>query len=434
MTLHPRLRQVFTVGSVESLGVIIGGLSGLLIVHMLPKDQYAAYTFLVACITLVLGVTDTGLAHCCLPVVGERADNSSWVMASCARVFQKRWALLVVGFFIVVPYWFYTTRQHGWEGGGYWMASAVILISILLALREHYAGQVLVILGQIPTLNRVGYVTTGVRIVIICAVLAIPIGAYSLSGVLAASAASSIVAVMLYRKAFESGGYVEMPLSPVEAKEVDKKIYKIAKPLVLPAVFYQFQGVITVFIASMFGNPTMLAEVGAFGRLSMALVVFDRIAATVLFPIIARSADGGRLMSVVVKGHLAYLGAMFLVFLTSIWLPQYWILLIGSKYADRESLVWMVFAATLLMNGAGFAFRTVAARGHTERQTLIIPFVLAFQIGYLWLFGISSLRAVLGFGISTCLANFLYQYAMLATWYMRQRRMLPSGLATDSRR
>ena len=65
------------VGGVETFGVAVGGIAGLLIVNVLPKDQYAAYTFLVACITLMLGVTDLGLAHCCLPVVGQRTTESA---------------------------------------------------------------------------------------------------------------------------------------------------------------------------------------------------------------------------------------------------------------------------------------------------------------------------------------------------------------------
>ena len=82
----------------------------------------------------------------------------------------------------------------------------------------------------------------------------------------------------------------------------------------------------------------------------------------------------------------------------------------------------MAFLATLLMNSAGFAFRTIAARGYTVRQTYIIPFVLLLQVVYLWVFGAKDLPAVLGFNVVTCLANFLYQYAMLAGWFVGQKR------------
>ena len=48
---------------------------------------------------------------------------------------------------------------------------------------------------------------------------------------------------------------------------------------------------------------------------------------------------------------------MALVLLTSICLPQYWILLLGEKYRSMEPLVWMVFLASILQNASGFAFR-----------------------------------------------------------------------------
>lgn len=420
-----RLRQILMVGGIETFGVVLGGIAGLLIVNVLPKDQYAAYTFLVACMTLMLGITDTGLAHCCLPVVGQRSREVPWVAAACEQVFRKRWWLLLGGFFIVVPYWFYSTRQYGWSGASYWLASGLIVAVLLVTLREHYANTVLMILGHISTLNRNAILTHGVRIALVCAVLLLPLGAYQLTGVVGATAASALVAMLLGRRALKAHQVPETRLPPQEARAVDVHIYKIARPLVLPAVFYQFQGIITVFIVSLFGTADMLAEVGAFGRLSMILMVFDRVAAVLLFPAIARAAEGERLVAMVAKAHVAYLGMMALVFLTALWLPQYWMLLLGSQYKDRESLVWMAFLATLLMNSAGFAFRTVAARGYTVRQTFIIPFVLGLQVGYLWLFGADNLRAVLGFGIATCLANFLYQYAMLAGWFAQQRRQSP---------
>ena len=60
MSIVARLRRIAAVGGVESLGVIAGGVAGLLIVNLLPKDQYAQYTFLLTCMTLLLGVTDLG--------------------------------------------------------------------------------------------------------------------------------------------------------------------------------------------------------------------------------------------------------------------------------------------------------------------------------------------------------------------------------------
>ncbi|MGJ7510605.1 hypothetical protein [Variovorax sp. GT1P44] len=420
MKLLARLRQIAMVGGVETFGVAVGGIAGLLIVNVLPKDQYAAYTFLVACITLILGVTDLGLAHCCLPVVGQRTTEVPWVVGACQQVFRKRWLLLALGLVIVVPYWFVTSREHGWGGGGYLLASAFMIVVVLLSLREHFASTVLLILGHISTLNRIAFSSHFVRILFVGTVLLLPMTSWSVAGIVAATAAASLVSVTLYRIEFRSREIVDSArLGTEDARRVDAQVIKIAKPLVLPAIFYQVQGVITVFLVSMFGTSTMVAEVGAFGRLAMVLMVVDRVTNILVFPVIARAPDGERLRRMLLLGHLVYLGMMVLVLLTAIFLPQYWILLLGEKYRSMEPLVWMVFLASILQNASGFAFRTLTVRGATSGQTYSILATLITQVVYLAVVGVSDLRAVLGFGIATAVANFGYQYMLLALRWMQ---------------
>ncbi|MDM0105361.1 hypothetical protein QTH97_10490 [Variovorax sp. J22R24] len=420
MKLLARLRQIAMVGGVETFGVAVGGIAGLLIVNVLPKDQYAAYTFLVACITLIAGVTDLGLAHCCLPVVGQRTNEVSWVVGACQQVFRKRWVLLGVGLAIVTPYWFFTSREHGWGGGGYLLASALVIMIVLLSLREHYANTVLLILGHISTLNRIGFASYSVRIAFVGAVLLLPMTSWSVAGIVAASAAASLVSVLLYRSEFRSREIANTRLAGDDARRVDAQVIQIAKPLVLPAIFYQVQGVITVFLVSMFGTSNMVAEVGAFGRLAMVLIVVDRVTNVLLFPVIARAPQGERLRRMLLQGHLIYLSLMTLVLLTSIFFPQYWILLLGEKYRSMTPLVWMVFLASILQNASGFAFRTMTVRGATAGQTYSILVTLVTQALYLALVGVSDLRSVLGFAIATSVANFGYQYALLI---LRGRKM-----------
>jgi O-antigen/teichoic acid export membrane protein len=420
--LLARLRQIAMVGGVETFGVAIGGIAGLLIVNVMPKDQYAAYTFLVACITLVLGVTDLGLAHCCLPVVGQRTTEVPWVVGACQQVFRKRWVLLGLGLAIVGPYWYVTSNEHGWGGGGYLLASAFVVVVVLLSLREHFASTVLLILGHISTLNRIGFVSHFVRILFVGTVLLLPMTSWSVAGIVAATAAASIVSVMLYRAEFRSREIVDSArLGTEDARRVDAQVIKIAKPLVLPAIFYQVQGVITVFLVSMFGTATMVAEVGAFGRLAMVLIVVDRVTNVLLFPVIARAPEGERLRRILLVGHAVYLCTMALVLLTSIFFPQYWILLLGEKYRSMEPLVWMVFLASILQNASGFAFRSLTVRGATAGQTYSILVTLVTQVLYLAVVGVSDLRAVLGFGIATAIANFGYQYFLLSLRWWQWR-------------
>ncbi|MES1264524.1 MAG: hypothetical protein ABUU24_02595, partial [Variovorax sp.] len=276
-----------------------------------------AYTFLVACMTLILGVTDLGLVHCPLPIVGQRNRDVPWIVGACQQVFRKRWLLLALGLAVVGPYWFYTSNQHGWWGGGYLLASVLVLAVVLFTLREHYASTVMLIMSRITELNRVGFSSQIVRLSFVGVVLLLPMTSWSIAGLLAAAAAAGFVSVMLYKRQFRLLAIPDLKLDAEDARRVDAQIIQIAKPLVLPAIFYQVQGVITVFLVSFFGTSSMMAEVGAFGRLSMVLLVMDRVTNILLFPAIARAPKGPRLRKIVVHAHLAYIVTMMLVMLSS---------------------------------------------------------------------------------------------------------------------
>ncbi len=413
MKLLSRLRQIIMVSGVESFGVAVAGITGLLIVNVMPKDQYAVYTLLITCMQLILGITDLGLSKCCLPIVGQRNNEMNWVVGVARQIFRRRKLMLIVALGIVVPYGLYTFWLHDWFAWGYGLASAVIVIIVLLTLRGHYASIVLLILGHISTISRVSFFAATTRFALVSTVLFLPFASYSVACVFAAAAASEFISIVLYKRAFQAKGVSEIELSSIDQKRVDEQIMKIAVPLIPSAIFFQIQATVTIFLASLFGSADLLAEIGAFGRLAIALAIVDRVAGILLFPAIARAQAGSRLASQVGKVHITYLALMTCLLLTGIFLPHYWIFLLGEKYRSMEPYVWMMFLSTILMNAAGLAFMTLAVRGFTERQASSIVFVLILQITYLWIFGIADLPAVLWFNIVTCGAHFVYQYALL---------------------
>ncbi|WP_213953025.1 MULTISPECIES: hypothetical protein [unclassified Variovorax] len=413
MNLKARLRQVLAVGGIEMLGVVFAGIAGLLIVNVLPKDQYAQYTFLVAASNLMLGVSDLGLAHCVLPVIGTRAGEHSWVVGVCKQVFSWRWVMLTAGLLVVGPYWYVNSSGRGWLEPAYLVGTVLYFAIVLLQLREHYANSVAVVLGHISATNRIAAAALTTRLVLIGVVLLLPVTDWSVTGILGATTASGMVAVQLYRMALRKLGVPDVRLDAADRKKVDRQALKIVLPLLPAGIFLQVQGVATIFLASLFGSTDLLADVGAFGRLAIVLTVVDRVTVVLLFPALARAPAGPRLGRIVLRVHAAYLGAMALVLLSAVYGGHLWVMLLGAKYNNLEPYVWMVILSAILINASGFAFRTLAARGLTAKQHYTVPVIIAVQVLYFWLFGISDLVSVLGFGVATSLANFVAQYALL---------------------
>ena len=413
MNLLSRLRQIVMVGSVESLGVAAAGVTGLLIVNALPKEQYAAYTFLITCMQLMMGIADLGLSNCALPIVGQRNNEKSWVVGVCRQIFHRRWLLLILGVAIVGPYAGYSFWQHQWIEGGYLLAAALMFVALLATLRGHYANGILVILGQISAISRIGFSTALTRFALVGAVLLLPINALTLAGVFLGTVTTELINLARYRRAFRHAGIEDVHLPDENRRQIDKQIIKIAVPLVPSAIFFQIQGVVTIFIVSLFGTTEMLADIGAFGRLAIVLTIVDRMASILLFPVIARAPTGARLISLILRIHFCYLFAMGCVLLSGWLFPEYWIILLGQKYANLTPYVWMMFLSSILMNAAGFAFLTMSVRGLTTKQAYSVVFVIAVQVLYLSLIGISDFKSVLVFSVMTCMAHFIYQYFLL---------------------
>ena len=413
MSFAARMRQFVLVSGFETFGVFVAGVTGLLIVNVLPKEHYAVYTVLVACMQLMSGIADLSLGHAILPVVGQRSDDKRWVVGVCSQIFYRRWLLMGLSVAIVVPYWIYTAAQHGWHGPGYVAAALLVLAAVMLSLRDSFMHVVLRVLQHITALNRNNFITNSARFLLVGGVLLLPIGSYTVAGLFAALATAMFVSVQLNRWAFARHDIPMQKLDAPQRREVDRQTLKIVVPLLPSAVFYHVQGVITIMIVSLFGTASMMAEVGAFGRLAMVLTVVDRVTDILLFPAIARAVNGRRLVSRLLMAHGAYMLVMLALFVSSLLFPDYWMLLLGAKYKDMQPLIWMVFLTSILANAAAFAFRTLAARGATARQSLGIPLLIATQVAYVVFFGVADLKAVLGFNLASSLIQCLFQYALL---------------------
>lgn len=422
MSLYARIRQVVMVGGVETFGVALGGVAGLLIVNLLPKDQYAIYTFLLASMTLMTGISELGLSHCVLPVVGQRAGEQRWVVGVCHQIFHWRWLLLGVGVVLVLPYGYYSAVQHGWLGWPFLLAAGVMMGVVLLTLRDNFLHTVFLVLGHIATLNRTALAMHSVRFVLVAAVLLLPFGGFAMAGLFCATALSLVVAVRLQTRALATHHVADWRLDDAERHAVNRETLRIATPLVPSAIFFQVQGVVTVLIVSLFGTSDMMAEVGAFARLAMILTVLDRVSNMLLFPAIARATPGPRFVSLLLRVHGSYLGLMLLIFLSALFFPQAWMILLGRQYEAQTPYLWMAVGASILMNAAGFAFRTLTGRGATARQWFTIPMVLAVQVAWVAWAGVSSLPLVLGFNLATCGVHFAYQYALLVARLKGWRR------------
>jgi len=419
--LFSRLSRLSFTAGAETIGVAVGAISGFAIVHELPKAVYAQYSFIVVCVTFLIGLSDVGLSHCYLPLIGNRTHPLSWVIGACRRVYQLRWLFFLPALVFVLCYWIYASVQHAWLFGDFIAASLIGAVAVLVTIREQASRSLLIVLRHVSIVNRMTLASSAARLGFVLAALLLLPAAYVVIGLMLATALGSMVALAQLVAVPEVKAFGKATLEKTQRADVDQRVKAILQPLVIPMIFYQVQGVIAVFLVSLFGVTNSIAEVGALTRPTLILAVLDRVMNVLLFPGIARAASGAPLHRLIVRSQLLYFSLVLLLLLSSIVWPELWILLIGRQYLPQKDLLWMVFLSAILMYAAGTAFATLTSRGKTSGQFLLIPLVLAIQLALVIFMGVSTTRQALVFSIATSTTFFVFQYAMLARQYLTYR-------------
>lgn len=188
---------------------------------------------------------------------------------------------------------------------------------------------------------------------------------------------------------------------------VKKQILSTVRKILPTTIYFSLTGQITIWITSVIGKTSILASIGALGRIAMILNILSVIGSTLIIPRFARLRFDKR--SIANFAFFSVLGivliSVLLIFFT--WLLSSKILyILGTNYSKLDfELVLSMTGACITMTSA-ICFGLYTSRGYLMNPMLaILVDIFAISIG-LYFFDVSSLTGVLYFNILT--ATFLF--------------------------
>src|SRR5205085_3517350 len=126
-----------------------------------------------------------------------------------------------------------------------------------------------------------------------------------------------------------------------------KDMLRLIRSQAANAVFYCFQGQITIFLISFFARQSSsVAEVGALGRLAMIFVVLANLLANIFVPAFARCQERRQLRSLYfeITGGVSLF--CIVVIAAAAIFPDQFLFVLGNKYAHlHRELLLMVGSA-----------------------------------------------------------------------------------------
>jgi hypothetical protein len=192
-------------------------------------------------------------------------------------------------------------------------------------------------------------------------------------------------------------------------------IVRFIRKLAPNAVFYCFQGQITVFLISIFAHrASAVAEVGALGRLAMIFAVLSNLLANVFIPAFARCHRAAKLKLIYagVVGGVTIFG-IFVVCLAALF-PRQFLFVLGNHYAHLSAELLLMVSGAVVTSIASAIWGLNSAKGWISGSWMYIPITLVTQLALIPFINFASVNGVLLFNlISTVpvvLLNLLLSY------------------------
>lgn len=352
----------------------LSAVSGVLIVRSLSKSEYAIFAIANSMQSACNILADLGISIG-VRSIGGRVWNDRVRLGSLLNTalrLRRHFAFVSLGVCVPTAVWML------WKNGASaWAIAAlcgIIIAATIPLLASSIYGVVAQFHGEYRRIQKLDFGNAILR----CAL----IGGLALTRLSAVTAALvGVAANWIQLKFLRPWAAMHADPSAPPNAEDRSELIRLSWKSMPNAVFFCFQGQVTLLILTWIGNPTAVADVTALGRLSALLTVFSAAFCMVLAPRFARCQDATRLprlylllvgSTVGVLASLTFLAWLF---------PKPLLWLLGAKYATLEAECAWVVAAGCIGQLSGVLWSLNSSKAWIRFQSpLFIPAILVCQI------------------------------------------------------
>ncbi|MEM8525742.1 MAG: polysaccharide biosynthesis protein [Bacteroidota bacterium] len=376
----------------------IGFLCGILVIRVLPTEEYALYTLANTMLGTMTVLADGGIASGVLSEGGKVWGNRSKLGSVIATGIHLRKRFAVGSLTIAVPILLYLLLHHGAS----WLTAVLLILSLIPAFFSALSGKILEITPKlhqdIVSLQKIQVGSNLGRLGLLG--LTIFVFPWAYIAILAAGL-PQIWANFQIRKRSKKYSEANAQISP----EVQKNILKLVKRILPGAIYYAFSGQIIIWLVSIFGNAQYIAQVGAIGRLMVLLTIVKSIFEFLLVPRFAKIEGTRSSLSKNFFLSIAMVALVCFLLISAVYFfPKPALFVLGEKYRNLETEIFLMTTASCIAMLSSCMNSLIVSKGIVPNPVFFIPTVIIGQILILLNLDYSSLAGILYFSIfSACI-------------------------------
>jgi len=402
------VQLILFTGGTQVLIQVLGFISGILVIRMLPTNEYAFYTLANTALGTMTVLADGGVATGVMSQGGKVWRDREKLGSIIKTGMNLRQKFAIVSLLIAVPLLVFLLKHHNAS----WLMAVLITLSLIPVFITSLSGTLLEIAPKlhqdVGELQKNQILSNIARLGILSSTIFI--FPWAFLAILASSFPQIWINIRLRKL---SSKYCD--LNQKRDLTVQREVLTIVKRVLPGAIYYCLYGQITVFIISIFGTTTAVAQLGALGRITMALSVISTMFNVLVVPRIARlEGNSKKLLTTFYKVQIGIaLVAAFVIL--SVYVCSDWVLyVLGEKYAGLNFELFLMTLAGCVSMMVALTHSMSNSRGWVLPPSVNISISILLQIILLFVLNLSNLVEVLCFSI----ANHIVAYILIYSYFI----------------
>ncbi|QDV41299.1 hypothetical protein Enr13x_11370 [Stieleria neptunia] len=281
----PRVREwgklIAITGSAQVAVQAIGFITGILVIRLLPTQEYALYTIANTMLGTMALLADGGVSSGVMSQGGKVWSDKKKLGAVLVTGFALRRKFAVGSAFVAIPVLLYLLRHHGAS----WGVSAMLAFSLMPVFVATLSGKLLEIAPKLnQDISKLQKLQVGTNLIRLASsgflLMVFPLAAVAI-------AATGVAQIWWNRRlAARTEEYADFQVA--EDRNVRDEMLVIVRRVLPSSIYFSFSLQLSFWLLSFFGSGESIAQLGALSRVAVAVGVLTTISSYLVIPRFAR--------------------------------------------------------------------------------------------------------------------------------------------------
>ena len=392
-------KLISVTGAAQVIVQAVGFASGILVIRLLPTQEYALYTLANTMLGTMTVLADGGIATGVMAQGGKVWQDRTKLGEVLVTGFDLRKKFAVGSLALAIPVLLYLLHHHNAD----WTTSILIVLALIPAFFTALSGTLLEIA---PKLQQRVVPLQKIQIGVALSRLALlSVSIFALPFTFIAILSAGLPQIWANRQIRKISSEHADNTQPINL-EVRKEILSMVKRLLPIDIYYCVSGQLTIWLISIYGSTAGVAQAGALGRLPVALTLFTVLVGSLVLPRFSRIP--GEIKTVMKQYITIQVGLLLLsvAIVAAVALFSNQILyVLGPQYLglDSELIVMMVGSVIGFMAASSLFLCT--CRGWVMNPIISILVSIGAVVVGLMIIDVTTLKGIFWLNIFTSIVQ-----------------------------